>query len=269
MKEVHVISLGAGVQSSVMSLMAAKGELLPMPEHLIFADTQWEPPNVYEHLKWLTEELLCLTDGFMKVHQVTAGNIREDAIRGTNTTGQKFSAMPTFVGDGGMGRRQCTSEYKIRPVNTKMRRLVGVEKHKKFPKGMVIVKWMGISVDEPHRMKDAMETWVENYYPLVNKVGYSRSDCLQWFSLVYPGRELARSACIGCPYHDDGEWRDMKKGDPESFKDAVEFDNDIRCMEPPQHLHRSRKPLDEVDFSSGKDGKVSLWGNECEGMCGI
>ena len=39
--KLRVISLGAGVQSSVMALMAAKGEIGPMPDCAIFADTQW------------------------------------------------------------------------------------------------------------------------------------------------------------------------------------------------------------------------------------
>jgi len=33
----HVISLGAGVQSSTMALMAAAGEITPMPDCAIFA----------------------------------------------------------------------------------------------------------------------------------------------------------------------------------------------------------------------------------------
>ena len=37
-KSLTIISLGAGVQSSAMALMAAKGEL-PMPDYCIFADT--------------------------------------------------------------------------------------------------------------------------------------------------------------------------------------------------------------------------------------
>ena len=37
--------------------MAAKGELTPMPEAAIFADTQWEPKDVYEHLDWLEKQL--------------------------------------------------------------------------------------------------------------------------------------------------------------------------------------------------------------------
>ena len=42
----HVISLGAGVQSTTMALMAAHGEITPMPDCAIFADTQAEPKVV-------------------------------------------------------------------------------------------------------------------------------------------------------------------------------------------------------------------------------
>ncbi len=48
MKEITVLSLGAGVQSTCMALMAAKGEITPMPDYAIFADTA-EPRHVYEH----------------------------------------------------------------------------------------------------------------------------------------------------------------------------------------------------------------------------
>jgi len=48
----HFLSLGAGVQSSTMALMAAKGQIGPMPDAAIFADTQWEPRHVYTWLNW-------------------------------------------------------------------------------------------------------------------------------------------------------------------------------------------------------------------------
>ena len=67
---IRVISLGAGVQSSVMSLMAARGEL-EMPDAAIFADTQWEPKEVYDHLNWLEEQLP------FPVYRVTHGDIRK------------------------------------------------------------------------------------------------------------------------------------------------------------------------------------------------
>ena len=70
----EIISLGAGVQSSVMALMAARGELKPMPECAIFADTGWEPDGVYKHLEWLKTQLN------FPVYNVSAGDIRKDTL---------------------------------------------------------------------------------------------------------------------------------------------------------------------------------------------
>ena len=41
----HIISLGAGVQSTALYLMAALGQLEPTPEAAVFADTRWNPPT--------------------------------------------------------------------------------------------------------------------------------------------------------------------------------------------------------------------------------
>ena len=70
----NIISLGAGVQSSVMALMAARGEIDTMPDCAVFSDTQWEPKKVYEHLNWLEKQLP------FPVYRVTNGNLRNDAI---------------------------------------------------------------------------------------------------------------------------------------------------------------------------------------------
>ena len=39
-----VLSLGGGVQSSVMALMAGEGVFARVPDCAIFADTHWSPP---------------------------------------------------------------------------------------------------------------------------------------------------------------------------------------------------------------------------------
>jgi 3'-phosphoadenosine 5'-phosphosulfate sulfotransferase (PAPS reductase)/FAD synthetase len=47
----RVISLGAGVQSTTLLLLAHRGELPGGPvDYAIFADTGWEPAGVYRHL---------------------------------------------------------------------------------------------------------------------------------------------------------------------------------------------------------------------------
>ena len=66
-----LLSLGAGVQSSTLALMAACGEISPMPDGAIFADTQSEPAAVYTYLDWLERQLP------FPVYRVTAGSLKD------------------------------------------------------------------------------------------------------------------------------------------------------------------------------------------------
>ena len=43
---IRILSLGAGVQSSTMALMADQGAFGKKPDAAIFADTGWEPTPV-------------------------------------------------------------------------------------------------------------------------------------------------------------------------------------------------------------------------------
>lgn len=268
-KVLEVISLGAGVQSSVMALMVAEREL-PSVDCAIFADTQFEPIQVYSHLDWLEKQLP------FPVYRVTAGDIREHHVRGHGTRSKnKFATIPFFTPDGGMGRRQCTSNYKIDPIRKKLRELLGLKYRQRAPKEIAVRQWLGISTDEAMRMKPSRDAWVENVWPLID-AKMSRQDCLKWFQRKYPLRPLAKSACVGCPFRNDAGWRDMKNNDPQSFKEAVEFDHAIRdkgqMAKKKQELfvHRSCKPLDKVDFRNLEDmGQINMFNNECEGMCGV
>ena len=269
MTKLTVISLGAGVQSSVMVLMAARGELSPMPDCAIFADTQFEPSGIYEHLDWLEEQLP------FPVYRVTAGDIRADHLAARNTPDQRVASMPLFTVNGGMVRRQCTAEYKINPIHKKLRELLGLKYRQRAPKEIAIKQWLGISTDEATRMKPSRNAWVENVWPLI-EAGMSRQDCLRWFEQNYPGRVLAKSACVACPFHTDVFWRDIKINDPTTFQEAVDFDAAIRSkgkMTKLKHdlfVHRSCKPLDEVDFRNLEDmGQLNFFNEECEGMCGV
>ena len=265
-KERHFISLGAGVQSSVMLLLADRGELTPRPEGAVFADTQWEPPEVYRHLEWLESEVS------IPIHRVTAGDIRANSLDGVSASGHRnkdgggFVSLPLFTAAGGLGRRTCTNEYKIRPLEKKVRRLCGVAFGERFPVAdTVVVQWLGITTDEASRMRVSRTRWQRFRYPLVD-LGWHRRDCRGWFAKHYPGRRLPRSACVACPFRSNEEWREIKK-DPELWRDAVEYDREIRNVSGlPHFVHVQKVPLDEVDL--GLD-QGDLWDNECEGMCGV
>jgi hypothetical protein len=134
----RALSLGAGVQSTTLALLAAHGEIGPMPDCAIFADTGWEPAAVYRHLEWLTSGNVLP----FPVHIVSAGNIREQLVAAG--AGDRWASIPAFTrtvtpagaevpildedDDGelieigrrrtatdtvsiGMIRRQCTTEF--------------------------------------------------------------------------------------------------------------------------------------------------------------
>lgn len=92
----RVLSLGAGVQSSVLLLMSARG-LLPRLDAAVFADTKWEPRAVYEHLDWLEAEA-----GVPLVRTDNGRSLKQDTIDGVNNSGRKGYAMiPLYTGRGG------------------------------------------------------------------------------------------------------------------------------------------------------------------------
>lgn len=265
--DLDVLSLGAGVQSTVMALMASEGKFGVVPDLAIFADTGWEPPEIYTHLDWLEKQLS------FPVIRVQSGNLKADLIAKQNTTGQRFASVPFFTESGGMGRRQCTSEYKIAPILKEIRTQLGYKPKQHVKKS--VRQWIGISLDEVERMKHPQQKWLRNYWPLVDS-GMSRGDCFKWFQDRHPGRKLQKSACLGCPYRSHSEWAGMKRDSPEQFEDTCRIDDLIRTpanhtgLVQKQYISRTLKPLREVDFSCVLDQlSLNLFGNECEGMCGL
>lgn len=256
---IRILSLGAGVQSTTLALMIARGDLPPV-DGAIFSDTGWEPKAVYRHLEWLKTVLP------YPVHIVSAGNIRDDAIAKTKSTGQRFASIPWFTlskDKTGMNRRQCTKEYKLLPLQRKVVELLGGKR----PRGGCEML-VGISLDEAWRSKPSRVQYIRNVFPLLEKQ-MTRQDCLRWMEeRQYP--RPPKSSCIGCPFHDDNQWRALE---PDEFADAVEVDRAIRHqpgMRSQLFMHRSRKPLDEVDFSTAEErGQLNLFLNEYEGMCGV
>jgi hypothetical protein len=142
----RAISLGAGVQSTTLALMAAHGEIGPMPDCAIFADTGWEPRAVYDHLAWLMSGNVLP----FPIHIVSAGNIRDELVGAGEGTHR--ASIPVFVktvtpagtevpvidedADGGtvvigsrrtttetvsvgMIQRQCTTDFKVVPIGGK------------------------------------------------------------------------------------------------------------------------------------------------------
>jgi hypothetical protein len=266
-----ILSLGAGVQSSTLALMAAKGEIEPMPDCAIFADTGAEPQGVYDYLDWLEKQLPFPVHRVMEKKGLKVG--LEESINGNRSASVPFYTE-SEKSAGGLMRRQCTAEYKITPIRKKIRELLGLKKGERAGKEVRVIQYIGISTDEASRMKPSRDKWIENRHPLIEK-RISRFQCMAWIKAnKFP--IPSKSACTFCPYHNDGLWREMKMNDPKSFSEAVAVDEKIRGgvhgSKQKLYLHRSMKPLAEVDFRNAEDaGQTRLDGfnEECEGMCGL
>lgn len=243
-----VLSLGAGVQSTTLALMAAKGEI-EAPDCAIFADTGWEPRAVYEHLDKLIKVLP------YPVHVVTNGNLRSALLAGG------FTAAP-FYTPTGMGARQCTYQYKLRPLQKKVRVLLGEPVRGKQADLMI-----GISLDEAQRMKPSRVRYINNIWPLID-LGMTRRDCIAW--LERAGWSSPKSSCLGCPFKSNRQWRELLDGDRVEWSDTVRVDYALRSNGVEQYMHRSLKPLDQVDLATWAErGQPDLFQMECEGMCGV
>lgn len=286
----RVLSLGAGVQSSALYLMAVHGEFPgETPDIAIFADTQWEPPATYA---WL-DELERIGGSKIPIRRVTRGSLRSDFVEAAKV-GARIPYIPYFTQDPNNpgkampSRRGCTMDYKITPLKQETRRALVEKRVALGVTGRLqageVETWIGISTDEATRMKDSKVAYINHRWPLIER-RMSRTDCENWVvNLGLP--RPPKSACIGCPYHSNEYWQDMKKTRPEEWGDAVEFDNFLRDTTPGgggltvlkdmrtgggAYLHRSLTPLVDADIrtKAEKAGQINLFENECEGMCGV
>ena len=260
--QLRILSLGAGVQSTCIFLMSCKG-ILPKPHLAIFADTGWETLATYQHLEWL--EMMGRDNG-IPIVRVSSGSLREGLL---NCESKRFASPPYFIrvkghtvdpDDGviayheyiAMGKRQCTYDYKLAPIKRKTRELLGLRKGQRAPIGAV-EQWIGISLDEFRRTGSYRPDRMSHIrFPLIEWVQMERQQCIQWIANNYPGHIPPKSSCIGCPFHSDHEWRNLTK---DEFTDACLVDESLRNargLKNPSFLHRSCKPLAEVDLTDNQ-----------------
>ena len=276
LKTLRVLSLGAGVQSSTLALMIHKGEI-PMVDCAIFADTQAEPPKVYEWLEFIKKTVS------YPVHIVTWRNLEQDVLDASQGKYQAFT-IPFYTKNKeteqkGMLMRQCTADYKIKPVTKKVRELLGYKKGERVDlKEVKVEMLLGISTDELRRMRMNRLRYIDNQYPLINDFGMSRQDCIMWMKdNGYP--MPTKSACYFCPFHSQSGWKEIKENDPKLFEKAVQMDKQIRDQEKYKtnnkhndelYLHRSCEPLDKALEDDGQLDMFDGFNSICdEGMCGV
>lgn len=309
MKIVHVLNLGAGVQSTRLALEFDTGAILGadgIPVKLdvaYFADTQDEPEAVYKHVEWIKRTVTCYP-----ITTVTKGRLSDHLMKGQNSTGQRFASIPAFTlrpdGDAGKVGRQCSSEYKIEPINRAIRQdLLGLKPRRAVPKDVQVIQYLGISAEEANRavrvMRNAVpERWKKQSarwdygrlmdffrdrrwkfaFPLVDRF-LTRAHCIEYNTPRVP-HKVPRSACVYCPFHDDVEWAEVKKV-PADWALSVALDTALRIpgnvvnrnLDQQLFLHRSCQPIGLVQLNLNPDPRKAQlamnFSSECLGVCGV
>ena len=255
------LSLGAGVQSTALLIMGAQGLFgCPKPDYAIFADTMAEPPWVYEHLeklkKWVEPYNIPLL-------VISTANLKEDLLYGSKVSIPAW----TIAKDGRETpiHRQCTADYKIRPINQKVKELLGFNQDNNVYKRVGCL--LGISTDEIYRRKPSRVSWITNLYPLID-ASLDRNDCMD--IIAKAGMDVPkRSACFFCPFHNDEHWQNLKDNYPKLFEEAASIENSInQKLTNGAFLNRRLTPLKTIEFSKSTN-LVNNFINECEGICGV
>jgi hypothetical protein len=271
MRSLTYLSLGAGVQSTALYVLSTLGKT-PPADVAIFADTQDEPAYVYEHLERL--KAWGVGHGGPPIETVTAGCLSADTLARTSPV---ILPLPVYVrGDGATGapiRRTCTYYYKIKPIRLHCKRRLGIPDGTSATRDTRVIAQLGISRDEATRMKPSDRQWITNTWPLIDAM-LSRADCLSELARLAPDLPLPqRSACVYCPYHSAGDWRQYRDQYPEEWDRAVAFERALQAqtwdsLSAPPYLSRWCVPLDQAPID-GDPRQRGLWDEDCAGICGV
>jgi hypothetical protein len=257
-------SYGGGVQSVALAVLVREG-VLPVPDLAGIADTGREVPSTWDYLRGVVQPYLApigltievvphsfsrvdlyATDGLTLIPAYTRNLRRFDGLFGEEAEVAE-GRLPTF----------CSDEWKRRAMY-RWYRLKGVES---------CDQWIGFSLDEQRRVKEAPKKWVVNRFPLIEK-RLTRAMCVRLIEAA--GLPVPRkSRCWMCPHQTAEEWREVK-ADPALFAGAVELERAINANDPQQtgqlYLYSGRVPLPLADFTA--DAGLAPPARPCEtGHC--
>lgn len=201
-------SFGGGVQSTTILLKLIhefeqiKEVMGHTPDCLYFADTGAEPDGVYAHIE--TMQRLLFDAKKVNPQLPDFKVVSNGSILNTETTRSGFTPIlsaPYFISNSKtnkvtMLRRQCTQEFKIKPISQQVRKDNNIGYRKRGKKNS-IAQWIGISTDEAIRAKDNRMWAFQSIYPLL-KLGMSRDDCIAYNTTF--GINVEKSGCFFCPY---------------------------------------------------------------------
>jgi hypothetical protein len=255
--KVQVWSCGGGTQSCAIAALIVQGKL-PKPDISVIADTGYEKQTTWDYMNTVISPALQQIG--IALHRVLASEYSYCA-KDFNSEGTLL--IPAFTDESGqIGKlgSYCNAYWKRDVVDRWLSKVHSITRSQ-------YTKWIGFSRDEVSRALRMMkgQEFKDGLirFPLINDAPMTRQDAQKAVEAMgWP--TPPRSACWKCPNMGDHEWREIKENRPEEFAKAVAADKSIRAVDPHAWLHKSCKPLDQVDFSQPED----LFSRACDsGMC--
>jgi hypothetical protein len=235
-ERLQIWSSGGGTQSTAIAVLILQGRL-PKPDYAFIADTGRETGETWEYLERVTNPALA------RIGLVVERLVPPEVPDIFNSKGTLL--IPAFMKGQAeaKGSNFCSSYWKRDFVKR-----VAVER------GLVpAMNWLGISTDEVKRVgTPRAQNWLLRY-PLVFDCPMTRGGCVRLIE-EYGWPKAPKSSCWMCPNRRDAQWIHLRDTRPEEFRQAVEFDIEMRKRKPDAFLHDSRVPLGEVELKgSGED----------------
>ena len=260
---INSISCGQGAPSLYMVVMAGEG-VFPA-DVVITADTGWE-----NDMLWSTGERTTAKEYFARVTKPLAESYGFGAafVRAQNGQGREMLPIPDMQrrpapngskhkylidiplhgSEGGRMRQSCTGKWKITAVRQDMRRR-GAD---------TATVYLGLTIDEVHRMRPSDVKWCTNTWPLIDARLYRASIIteLEKRSIPY----LISTECDGCPHKNTARW---KRTSQAMIDELAVFETRFKGE---FFLTSQRIPLKEA-IANMDDGQLSLFDACDSGYC--
>ena len=218
MKQLNIISYGAGVDSTAMILKMI--EMKITIDQVVFADTGGELPETYKTVEIMIK--YCDDHGIpfeivRNFHLVTLFN--------------KCITRRVFPD---MFKRWCTRDFKVAPIHRFYR--------KNF-KGFMINEYIGIDAAETRRCREAKEDYITKHYPLVDWK-MDRNDCLDYI-MEHKFPYVIKSGCYFCPFNSLSRWDYIKKKHPKLYRMCKKLEKQSKHYAQGMRLIKQNKRTDD------------------------
>jgi hypothetical protein len=238
----RTISLGAGVQSTALCVLATEGRLdgiMGGPvDAALFANVgdDSEHPATIEFFRetlqpWCAEMGLAVHE----LRRVRRDGTAETLLDRLTKEGSRSLPIPVRMSNGAPGTRSCTADFKIKVIGRWLR------SHGASADDPATVA-IGFSTEEAHRAnRKKAEPYERPTFPLLD-LRMSRQDCIN--TIARAGLPVPpKSSCWFCPFHSPQMWSEMRRDEPAMFAAAQDLEdllNERRTMLGKDHCFLTR-----------------------------